>query len=365
MAEEVDVEMSVEVSDKESDKESEKEKPKGELHLSQEEIEEKKREEENAKEIEDIGESKWFIWYMNFIWLGTGAVFLWFFAQIIEQHISAVQQPSSTVLIDTASSLPLPKVAICNWNQNGSPVQPIPPEVACDTCNLTLISCSYFGVLSTDPSFDCSSLWRYRIIQTIAGQFSCYIFNADPNNPIYSNTTGYSGSYATVWQVDLLNATDPPINRGGLQASFVPNDNKDIDPMQIYNEYRFAQIGQDAFFALQLVITTHQEITNTSDPNFNVTRFDTVSSAVTLLTDPAAAAESIGFVGVSFAFQTLNSQSVLFNIGYTLNNLFGDFAGMIGTLMGLDAIKVSSALPLMFLAAKNRVIGPLRDHFNG
>jgi len=70
-------------------------------------------------------------------------------------------------------------------------------------------------------------------------------------------------------------------------------------------------------------------------------------------------------VGISFAFATLSAQFVFFDISYQLNNLFGDFAGMIGTVMGLDAIKFSASLPLMFLAVKYRTVSALADHYNG
>jgi len=335
---------------------------------------EKRREEETTAEMDEIGDSKWYIWYMNVVWLGAGGIMVWFFVQIIQQHIQSVQQPSSTIVIETLPNLELPIVVVCNWNQNGSPQDPVPSEseAECSVCILTLISCTFWGAegAPTSTASNCSDLWSYQMIQTNGGQFSCYVFNQNAEDPMSSNSTGYGGSYATVWKVDLENSTNPPVNRGGLQASFLPNvqpgqGSNAIPGNTIYNEYRFSQIGQDTFFAMQLIVTTHQEITNTSNPLFNQTRYDTTASAVSLLVDPAAAAEQIGYVGVSFAFQNLNAQFVLFNIAYTLNNLFGDFSGMVGTLLGLDAIKVSASFPLMFLAAKHKVVGPLREHFNG
>lgn len=39
--------------------------------------------------------------------------------------------------------------------------------------------------------------------------------------------------------------------------------------------------------------------------------------------------------------------------------------GMLGTLMGLDTIKVMSSIPLVYLAIKMRNINPIEDKFNG
>jgi len=353
---EVDIEMKPEAETKHEEKEESHRERK--LTLSAEEIDEKRREEENDKELGEISDSRWFFWYMNFVWVACGAVFLWYLSLIVQQHLDSVATPSSTILITDDKSLPLPRVIICNWNQNGIPGDPIPTG-PCPECNLTLISCS-----NLNTSADCSSLFKYTPIQTFAGLFYCYTFNDDPNNIIYSATTGYSGSYATIWQIQTFNATDPPASRAGLQSSYINNDGIPVDPLVIYDEYRFSQPGQDNFFSLQLVTTIHNEL-SASDPNFNITRFDTVNSAVSLITIPQLAQENLAYVGVSFAFQSLSSQQVIFDTAYTTNNLFGDFAGMVGTLMGLDAIKVSAAMPLIFLAMKYRVIKPLADHFNG
>jgi len=364
---EIDVE--VELKEKEEDKSESEHKHNHHEHehkvenrpsraLSSAQIDELRREAENDKELGEISDSRWFFWYMNFIWVACGAVFLWYLSLIVDQHLSSVATPSSTILITDAKSLPLPRVIICNWNQNGAPGAPIPTG-PCPECNITLVSCQ-----NLNTSEDCTALFRYSPIQTFAGLFSCYTFNDDPNNLLYSATTGYSGSFATIWQIQTFNATDPPTSRAGLQSSYINNDGVPVDPLVIYDEYRFSQPSQDNFFSLQLVTTIHNEL-SASDPNFNVTRYDTVNSAVSLLVEPQLASEGIAYVGISFAFQSLSSQQVIFDTAYTINNLFGDFAGMVGTLMGLDAIKVSAAMPLIFLAMKYRVIKPLADHFNG
>jgi len=117
----------------------------------------------------------------------------------------------------------------------------------------------------------------------------------------------------------------------------------------------------DTFYAFKLVLTEHLELSNTSDPNYNKTRFDVTSSLTTVLAPPNT---TYGYIGISFSFQTLSKEEDTFSIGYTLNNFFGDFSGMIGTLMGLDTIKVSSGIPLLYMSARWRSIIELEDHFN-
>jgi len=252
-----------------------------------------------------------------------------------------------------SSIFQLPKVIICNWNQNTD------PGSSCPTCELTLVSCFSF-----ETNSNCTpGSWTPTPVNTPFGLFSCYYFNNDVNNIVTANNTGYSGSYSTVWAINLPNSTFPPTNRAGLQASFVLPDGMAPNPVVVYNEINFAQPNQDRFFALQYVNTFHNEITNVSDPTRNVTNYAVVSAAVTLLDRPAPSGTA--YVGVSFAFSTLSAQFVFFDISYQLNNLFGDFAGMVGTMMGLDAIKFTASLPLMFFAFKYKTISALADHYNG
>ena len=69
--------------------------------------------------------------------------------------------------------------------------------------------------------------------------------------------------------------------------------------------------------------TLHLEV-DKSDPLHNISRFEIFSSGVGLIA-PKPESE-YGYVGISFAFQTLSLQIVQFDTAYTLNNLFGDFA---------------------------------------
>jgi hypothetical protein len=72
-----------------------------------------------------------------------------------------------------------------------------------------------------------------------------------------------------------------------------------------------------------------------------------------------------GIAGVSFAYQFLSVQTIHYAPAYGLVNFWGDFAGMVGTLMGLDAIKVLSAIRIIPVAVKKRSFFTIQEHFNG
>jgi len=308
-------------------------------------------------DAELIMKNKYVRLWMVFVWIASGTIMAWYFAQIIEQYQQSVASPVSAVTYITEQRLPFPTVVICNWNQLGSLQEPNPGNQTCPQCQLTLSSC-----FDWNNNIDCSQDWVLETIQTRGGLFYCGVYNQNPANITYSAAIGYSGSIATVWQVLDFPAEDPPENRAGVQATFLVDDGTPIDPEGIWDEVRFARPGFDSFFAMQLVSTVHDELSS-SDSNYNVTSYATVVSQVTLLYPQNP---NYSYVGVSFAFQGSLSQEIIqFDIGYTLNNLFGDFSGMLGTLMGLDTIKVFSSLPLVWLSLKLRNINPIEDHFNG
>jgi len=292
---------------------------------------------------------------MIFFWVSLAGVLGYYLSLIAMQYQGAVASPSSTVTLNTQNNAALPRVVVCNWNQNGNIESPIPTS-PCPECNLTLVSC-----ITVNDSADCSGSWRYSPYQTFAGLFYCFTFNDDPTNIIYSTSTGYGGGYATVWKLDKLNSTDPPSTRAGLQVSYLLNDGNPISDLTIYNEIRFIGLRQDSFFSLQIMTTINDEL-DPSDPNFNSTVYSTTQPAVTLLSkssDP-----TFDYAGVSFAFQTLNVQETDFGVSYTLTNMFGDFANMIGITHGLDAIKLFSGIPLLIIGIKYRTINNIAEHFN-
>jgi len=299
--------------------------------------------------------------YLALVWVVATGIMVWYTTEIAGQYISALQTPSSAINIDDPIPLPMPTVVVCNWNQDVLAVNTT-PSGTCPECFLTFEYCYNYNA-TTAAASDCTGEWTHTPIFTSAGLFDCYSYNFDPKTIAQSNSTGYSGSLATVWSVIPLNASIE--NRAGCQATFgfiSPEQNEStITPEQIYNEVNFASLGLDTFYAFKLVLTEHLELKNTSDPNYNKTRFDVSSSLTTILVPPSA---TVGYVGISFSYQTLSKEEDTFSIGYSLLNLFGDFAGMIGTLLGIDTVKVASGIPVLYLAAKWRSLGEIEDHFN-
>jgi len=295
--------------------------------------------------------------WMGFIWLFVTAIMILFTVQITEQFYSAQSNPSSSIILDSPTELPMPTVVVCNWNQDGAVGAPQPSH-NCSECLLTLEYC-----YNWNTSSDCTGDWSHTPIQTNAGLFDCFTYNADAENPQITNNTGYSGSISAVFSIIEFPAAIT--QRAGCQATYKfldPNDT--VTPTEIYNEVNFAPVGFDTFYALRLILTEHLELQPT-DPNYNKSRFSSTSSLTSILVPPMNATDKTGYVGVSFSYQTLSKEEDTFQTGYSLNNLFGDFAGMIGTLMGLDSIKVASGLPIIWLSIRMRNVNPLEDHFNG
>jgi len=295
--------------------------------------------------------------WMAFIWIGVTVVMIYYTTEIGAQYAQSQTSPTSSINIDDPTVLPMPNVVVCNWNQDGS-TENSTPSGDCPTCLLTFEYC-----YDWNSSSDCTPQWNHTPIQTDAGLFDCYSYNFDPNDIAMSNSTAYSGSLSSVFSIQLLNYSIE--NRAGCQATFGfigPDQNvSSITPTEIYNEVNFAPVAFDTFYGFKLVLTEHLEISNTSDPNYNKTRFDVTSSLTTLLGTPPP---GVGYVGISFSFQSLSKEEDSFSIGYTITDFFSDFSGMIGTLLGLDTIKVTSAVPLIFMSIRWRSIMQLEDHFN-
>jgi len=320
-----------------------------------------KREIKEDLEVDKIARTTPVRVFMSAVWLICLGVFLFFLYGISTQYITGKTQPSSSITYINADNLPLPKVVVCNWNQDGSAQNPAPTH-NCPTCLLTLQSCS--SLYCTDPqnscNSDCYSAWAHTPIQTFAGLFDCYTYNGDYKDVIWSNHTGYSGSIATIWSVLPLGPSDPPSNRVGAQVSFFLNDGTETSASLIYSEYRYCPVGFDSFFAVTFINTQHLEDNPPPGVPLNSSRYSTVSSTINLISN-----SNISYFGVSFAFQDLSEEIDTFFTGYTLQNFWGDFSGMVGTVMGLDVIKVCSGFYVAWVAFKVKSINPLEDHYNG
>jgi len=295
--------------------------------------------------------------YMAIVWILATSVFLAFLSDITRQYETSAAVPSSTINVISQPRLILPEVIICNWNEDGSMEDPTPTH-NCSECELTLVSCT-----NLNNEQDCMSFWNHTPIQTFAGLFDCYTFNSDRSNPILSASTGYGGGYSTVWRMNLLQRTDPPQSRAGVQVSYLNLFDDNIDIQQtIWDEIRFVQLNVDVFHALTLYETVHKEKNIGNDFTRNSTRYDSTSQGVSLL---AISNQTHGYLGVSFAFQTLNKQVTSFYTAYTVSNYFADFSSMLGTLMGLDLIKSAASLPKFVIAWRYKHFGVVQRHFNG
>jgi len=309
----------------------------------EEEPEKERREEEEDKNprkrkirlIKDI--------FIHIIWVSMGALMIYYIVLIITPFVDSKSLPTSTVTYSTNATLLFPAVTICNWNQVLGPYF--------DYENITLVDC-FNWFLNTS----CVSEFSYVVVITTFGNFSCYVFNNDTSNIYNSSQTGFGGSFSVLFSI-----TTPPstyLYRTGLQATF---DAVGVVP-DVYNEIRFAPPGYDSFYGIQVVATTFNNVTNSSDQGPFFT-YNTLYSATTLSNQPSNSSEL--YVSVSFAFQTLNLQDISYDSTYKLTNLFGDFSGMVGVLMGIDVIKLSASIPVMILACRKRKLSYVTEHFTG
>jgi len=245
--------------------------------------------------------------------------------------------------------LPFPFVTICNWNQQYD-------ANFCQECQTTLISCTNNSIYASGDETDCSSDWtffNYGNYNDVSGLFFCYQWNG---TNVLTNITGYAGSQALVFQVSR-NVTQIQ-QRIGLQVSF----SNGTTPPNLYDEVRYSPIDYDSFYALQQLLTV---VVNYSiGDNTTSLVFTTTSSTIHLPllneTDP-----TVGYVGVSFAYQELSIESITYQVQYGFTNFFGDFAGMFGTLCGLDVLKLMAGARLIPKAIHRKSCFVLQDHFNG
>jgi len=134
----------------------------------------------------------------------------------------------------------------------------------------------------------------------------------------------------------------------------------------VWDETRFAPVGFDSFYSMQLIQTIHTELAF-FDPKYNVTTYDTPVTMVNLLakgSEKAADNSTIGFVGVSFAYQTLSQQDVIFAVQYTISSLFGDLSAVVAAAMGIDLIKISVGVCLLYYALRKTDVSVAANFFN-
>eukprot|EP01113_Clastostelium_recurvatum_P047815 TRINITY_DN858_c0_g1_i2.p1 TRINITY_DN858_c0_g1~~TRINITY_DN858_c0_g1_i2.p1 ORF type:complete len:170 (+),score=30.75 TRINITY_DN858_c0_g1_i2:68-511(+) len=130
----------------------------------------------------------------------------YFLYQIATQYFANQRNPSTVITFETQTQLELPKITICNWNQQRSRLD------RCDYCDLTLLSCH--DVFSDKR---CTMVKKQiASIDTKRGVFNCYQFNVDNDDPIISTNIGYIGSFTALFRV-----ANPPLDVVGRQSSII------------------------------------------------------------------------------------------------------------------------------------------------
>jgi len=314
----------------------------------------------------EIAITQWSLWsghtipgklYYLFWWLLGLALFGWFLANISNQYITSLNYPYTSDYFEDNAPLPLPQATICNWNQNGNFSVP-DPTTPCPVCELTLVSCT----VQSANGADCASKWTRIQYATPAGVFNCFQYNIDPNNIEYTNSTGYLGSINTLWKIQLTEETDPPENFNGLQVTLTPQ--ADVTADTIFNEVQFAGVGVQAFYALQLQNFVRYDLKE-DDPLFNTSYYIASNYFVNLATPSRIVStnETYGYVGVSFGYQGLGKQTIAYLPPYSIDKFFGDFAGMIVLLTGLNLLKAASGAVLTVFSIIRGTFTPIVLHF--
>jgi len=200
------------------------------------------------------------------IWIACLATFIYFVSRIAGQLIRDREHPPSRLILEQRTNIDLPAVAICNWNSY--PSNNLTEVVNCDYCQVSLVQCLHgFDDLSKAPT-NCISDFQFKYIHTDIEStgatylyeshrwgryrpaltlFSCYEFNAEEDDALTTNKSGYANSYALLF---ALNKTSSPERSGrrGLQATFAKPGT--LYPSKIASEEIAASPDFDTFLAL-------------------------------------------------------------------------------------------------------------------
>ncbi|KAL9656568.1 hypothetical protein ABK040_012151 [Willaertia magna] len=168
---------------------------------------------------------------------------------------------------------------------------------------------------------------EYSILEMLL----CYVFNNDTNHPIHANVTGYGGSFALYFQV-------PPASverdaRFGLQITFHEIGSE----ARVFEETNFVTNRLDNFFTLTKIVETRLK-RRIEYKDLTSTRWDTKLSTVQLTVNDDS------LVVISVAYSTLNIQKVTEVTTSNWENVVGEVSGIIGVLMGIDALKILRAI---------------------
>ncbi|PRP76259.1 hypothetical protein PROFUN_07781 [Planoprotostelium fungivorum] len=309
----------------------------------------KQREKERKKYFESRIHSKYVRIFLAIMWIASVAVFFFWLIPASIEYQKGLKNPSSSVSTESIPDVPVPRVLICNWNQDNT------GDHSCNYCNITLLSC-----IETKHNTNCADRWIHTPKVTPWGIFDCYTFNDEKDNVSLSSDIGYAGSVATLWSVP-----PPPVStfsREGAQVSFFVNNGSLISNNTIYTESRFAPFRLDTFYSLQYVQIQHTEQGAEDIPDEFY--YQTVNSHTNLIVNTSnPLARSTHYIGISWGLQTLSKKVIIYKTDFTLENFFGDFAGILGALVGISAQKLAGSLPIFFYSIVYRTLHPTEDYW--
>jgi len=281
------------------------------------------------------------------VWIACLGVFLFWLIPSVALYKDGLANPSSTVYTVAVDDVEVPRVLVCNWNQDTT------PDLSCSYCSISILSCH-----NSIDGTDCVNEWIHTPKPTEQGLFDCYTYNDQPDDRTIARSIGYNGSIQTLWSVP-----PPPITAGreGAQVSFLNNDGSEISEQMIFSETRFAPFRWDTFYSIRSVEVYRHEEGKRESREYSYETNDSPVNLVVNTSNPLA--RSTHYIGISFGLQSLNKKVIEYSTSFTLENFFGDFAGILGALMGVSVIKLFSSFPKFWYSIKWRTLVPTEDHW--
>ncbi|KAL9646638.1 hypothetical protein ABK040_010750 [Willaertia magna] len=282
-------------------------------------------------------------WIALLAWLGAIAVSIWYTIRTVNNYYSSQSNPTTSLSYIEEIPIAFPAITICNWNS----------IIDCNYCNLTLMECTFVNPITGAIDL-CNNnfVLEYRDVWYLDQQhFRCYVFNNDTNRPVFTNSTGYGGSFSLYFKVPAVPITRD--SRFGLQVTF-----HEIGTIpKVFEETNFVTNRLDNFFTLTKIIEQRLKSKN-NENSLTTIRWETKLSTVQLTTNDDT------LVVISIAYNTLNVNYIVEVITSTWESVMGEIAGIVGILMGIDALKALRGILEIPYAIGQRSVRPLYDIFN-
>jgi len=257
-------------------------------------------------------------------------------------------------------------VTVCNWNQGSE---------TCEFCALELIHC--IRMLSNSTTSDCEPFTRYANFTSSRNTdyFRCVQFNYDKDNVQMSEEVGYGSSISMLFGVPHLqvnyNVTKNTATRKnsasdlalvlaeGVQITFHLN----TDQPNVFEEYNFSPTGVNTFFMLTKTIETKLLRNGQSTTTIYWKVKPSTIQLPAQLDRLSTSTEK--YVAISVAYETLSTFILTDQVTYLTPNFLGDLAGMTGTMLGMDMIKLFRALLAIPLSLYELSLQPLYHVLTG